>query len=106
MSSTARSEARWKRRCIEQAQARNDRERQREVLRRWTAARRRQPVSPPSHPSRRAVRRWMRGADVDEGATVLAQSAVHALDLPEHWLDDETHWIWDEALRVSEEGER
>ena len=45
----------------------------------------------------------MRCADVDEGATVLAQSAAQALDLPEHWLDDEAHWIWDEALRVSEE---
>lgn len=102
MSSTARSEARWKRRCTEQAQARNDRERQREVLRAWRAARApTPPVSGP--PSRRAVRAWMRRADCDEGATVLAQTAACALGLPEHWLDDETHWIWDEALRVSEE---
>jgi len=98
----ARSEARWKRRCIERAQARNGRARQREVLRSWRAARApTPPVGGP--PSRRVVRAWMRRADCDEGATVLAQTAAYEMDLPEHWLDDETHWLWDEALRVSEE---
>ena len=106
MSATARSEARWERRCIRQGQAANDLARQKEVLARWAKARRETPPMPPPLPSRRQVRAWMRCADVEDGATLLAQTAAAALGLPEHWLDDETHWIWDEALRVWEEANR
>lgn len=95
------SEQRWVKRCIEQHQAVTDKQRELEALR-LPRKPRKVPPPPPALPSRREVRGWMlRNADdCDEGATMLAQSAAAALDLPESWLDDETHWLWDVAFEA------
>lgn len=96
------SEQRWVKRCIEQHQAVTDKQRELEALR-LPRKPRKVPPPPPALPSRREVRAWMRlNVDIDEGPTILAQSAASELGLPVEWLDDNTHWIWSEALEACE----
>ncbi len=43
-----------------------------------------------------------RNAHEYECATMLAEAANAALDLPPGAMDDEVHWIWDEAVDAIE----
>ncbi len=50
------------------------------------------------------VSEWMLfNSNPGDDATLLAETAVDVLDLPQAWLDDETHWIWEAALSAVSE---
>jgi len=101
---TVAQENRWKRKCIADFNAVNDRQIEAEAFSRPKFTR--LPVAPPSaNPTRREVRNWMRLNWSDyETATALAEGVNVALNLPKEWLDDPDHWVWDEAL-LAHDGE-
>ncbi len=99
---SVRQEHRYAKLVIETSRAIDDRRREIEA-----ATMVRGPTKPSIPPkksaSRREVRSWMRrNAHEYECATMLAEAANAALDLPPGAMDDEVHWIWDEAVDAIE----
>ena len=48
---------------------------------------------------------WIKNniAEYQESITIMVETCIYDLELPEVWLDTETHWIWDIASDMYDE---